>query len=158
MEIGDFAGPLDLLCNLVENKEIQVSSIRVSDLVDIYSRYLMETKDVPLGKVAEIFALVSKILLMKIKALFPDKSSQDQCVECQESIENFELEDVLRQYKPYRFAAYYLKDLKDAADKCYSRLVERPLEDGSAVYVVGDLYNLSLLWLKLYLKKKKCNT
>jgi len=155
VEIGDFAGPLDLLCNLVENKEIQVSSIRVSDLVDIYSRYLMETKDVPLGKVAEIFALVSKILLMKIKALFPDKSSQDQCVECQESIENFELEDVLRQYKPYRFAAYYLKDLKDAADKCYSRLVERPLEDGSAVYVVGDLYNLSLLWLKLYLKKKE---
>jgi len=151
VEIGDFAGPLDLLCHLVENRQIQASSIRVSDLIDIYARYLVEAKDVPLGKVAQIFALVSKILLMKIRALFPDRRHQEETAEQEENLENIELDDVLRQYKPYRLAARYLWELKEVADRCYSRpSFENPLNDDPMIYLVGDLYALSVLWFKLY--------
>jgi len=151
VEIGDFAGPLDLLCHLVENRQIQASSIRVSDLIDIYARYLVEIKDVPLGKVAQIFILVSKILLMKIRALFPDKKTQEETTEQEEKLEDIELDDVLRQYKPYRLAARYLWELKEIEDRCYGRpFFDKPLNDDPMIYLVGDLYALSVLWFRLY--------
>ena len=40
IEIDGFSGPLDLLCHLIEQSEIEAAHISVSEVISIYTSYL----------------------------------------------------------------------------------------------------------------------
>lgn len=146
IEVEEFSGPLDLLCKLVETGEMEASRIRVSDLIRTYASYLLVEKSVPIGTVTEFISLTARLLLGKVRGLFPPVSTgaEDIPVAIGDDADET-LRAALERYRPFRKAAQVLAE----------RLAERQLfiirqtEEDTPVYDYGDLFSLARLWWDL---------
>lgn len=146
IEVEEFSGPLDLLCKLVESGEMEASKVRVSDLIRTYSSYLLLEKAIPFGTVSEFISLTARLLLGKVRGLFPPVSSETtgNAVEMAENADEA-LREALERYRPFRKAAGIL------AERHAERLqfVLRQIDEELPVYDFGDLYSLARLWWDL---------
>jgi len=57
VELEGFSGPLDMLCHLVETGEIRASSISVSELIRVYSGFLLKNDRATINEMAAFFSL-----------------------------------------------------------------------------------------------------
>ena len=146
IEVEEFSGPLDLLCRLVESGEMEASKVRVSDLIRTYSSYLLLEKAIPFGTVSEFISLTARLLLGKVRGLFPPVSAESTeiVVEMAENADEA-LREALERYRPFRKAAQAL------AERHAKRLqfVLRQSDEEPPVYDFGDLYSLARLWWDL---------
>jgi len=71
VELEGFSGPLDVLCHLVESGGISASGISVSQLIRVYSEFLIENERATINEMAAFFSLIARLLLGKLKALLP---------------------------------------------------------------------------------------
>lgn len=140
VDFDGFSGPLDLLCLLVESREIEAASVPLAEVVHRYASFLLRSREVPISRAAEFLALAARLLLGKIRALFPDRSCEE-AVENQEEAEE-DLLALLERYRPYRRAAALLARLQKERERRFLR----PSEEGPLFYDLGDLWSLSLLW------------
>lgn len=146
VELDGFSGPLDLLCHLVESREIEAASISVSELVRAYAAFLQDNRRVPINTLAEFMALAARLLVGKLKALFPAPGIEDIELEAEDiDPDDDDLMAILRRYRPYRNAAQELAELQKRRERHFSR----PPEEGPAFFDLGDLYSLSYFWWKL---------
>lgn len=152
VSVEGFSGPLDLLCCLVESREVEISLIRVSDIVRIYGAFLSDSGKAPISVIADFISAAAGLLLEKVLSLFPgyDSSQEDDGEEVSEE----DLSFLLERYLPYRNAARELLVLKAEREKLFSPEHD---EEDDPLYVLGDLYSLSSLWWQL-LEKKRSQT
>jgi segregation and condensation protein A len=152
IEVEEFSGPLDLLCRLVENGEMEASKVRVSDLIRTYSSYLLVEKAIPFGTVSEFISLTARLLLGKVRGLFPPvpADSTEIAVEMTENADDA-LREALERYRPFRKASKVL------AERHAKRLlfVLRQTDEEPPVYDFGDLYSLARLWWELIATSRK---
>jgi segregation and condensation protein A len=113
VQVEHFEGPLDLLLQLVEKHELEISDISLAGVADQFVKY-METSDVPPEEMADFLVIASKLVYMKSKLLMPD-------FEDEEMEEGMDLEAQLRQYQMFVTAARELNDLWNAGNKAYPR-------------------------------------
>jgi len=144
-----FSGPLDLLCYLVESREVDPAKISLTELMSQYVMFLLENKRTTINEMAEFFSFASRILLRKVNALFPSSSAEDQ--ERCDSEELFcdsdeELMRMLEAFRPYRAAAAYLLKLQSKRERCFVRVTD---EESRPFYDIGDLYSLASKWWEL---------
>ncbi len=136
-----------MLCHLVESREIEASTIRVSELVQAYGQFLRDSERVPINTLGEFMALAARLLLGKLQALFPipvpDEEELDP--DMPDDIDEDELMSMLRRYRPYRKAAEILAELQKKRERHFFRSAE----EGPASFDLGDLYGLSYFWWKL---------
>ena len=160
--IEGFSGPLDLLCHLVENRQMQASKIKVTQLVRIYGTYLARTQKASVDTLAEFFFMVAGLLLQKTLSLLPAAEQGDP--EYEEELDDLPISEEellarLARYRPYRTATAWLEERKIRRERCFRRLAVGEEEVlGESTYDVGDLYFLSRIWWGLferYLKNKK---
>lgn len=144
VELEGFSGPLDLLCHLVESREIEAASISVNELVHAYAVFLQDNRRVPINTLAEFMALAARLLVGKLKALFPIPGIADNGQET-EDLDDEDLMVILTRYRPYRNAAQNLIQLQKHRERHFTR----PPEEGPAFFDLGDLYSLSYFWWKL---------
>lgn len=71
VELEGFSGPLDLLCHLVESGEMSASEISVSELIRVYSDFLIRNERATINEMAAFFSLTARLLLGKLKAILP---------------------------------------------------------------------------------------
>jgi segregation and condensation protein A len=150
IELDEFSGPLDLLCRLVETGEIKASRIRVSDLIRTYSAYLLVQKSLPFGTVSEFISLTARLLLGKVRGLFPPVSTvppQTGGILDEDPDEILRL--ALERYRPFREAALILAGKLEERQK----FKLRQTEDELPLYDFGDLFSLSRLWWDLLATK-----
>jgi segregation and condensation protein A len=161
--IEGFSGPLDLLCHLVEKRQMEASKIKMTQLVRIYGAYLSKTKKASVETLAEFFFLVARLLLQKTLSLLPapEESLEDGVTGEGDDLAMTEEEllERLARYRPYRSATTWLEERKARQDRYYRRIVpeEEPYQ-GEPTYDIGDLYFLSRIWWGLLEKKKKKKT
>lgn len=151
VELDGFSGPLDLLCHLVETREIQASTISVSELIRVYSDFLLINERAGINEMAAFFSLTARLLLGKLRALLPSLPGFDM-----PSGEDFTdpglLMEVLSRYRPYRNAALHLMDLLKLRERSFTR---NNLEEGPPWYDLGDLYSLSMVWWEMVGRRKE---
>ena len=151
-EIEGFSGPLDLLCHMIDQKEIEVTRISVSEIISIYSAYLSKTEGLPITSVAEFISQAAHLVLQKTVSLLP---SYDAALAEEEAAiteeENVNLQEMLERYRPYRVAAALLGELKSKAE------LRRFRAPGEIVpyFDLGDLYSLSVQWLDLLDRRRR---
>ena len=58
-DIDGFSGPFDLLCYLVENRQLEAARISVGQVVRIYGAYLANTGKVSVAVVSEFLSMAS---------------------------------------------------------------------------------------------------
>lgn len=154
MTLGDFSGPLDLLCHLVESRAMDASKVKLTDVLSQYVSYMVLTKKATLAELAEFFSLASRLLLRKVQSLLPrlngDEGADPEraCEEDGDLLAGAEMDEetlaaLLERFKPYRAAAGQLALLKEARERCFVRVSD---EGGPPWYDLGDLYGLSTLW------------
>ncbi|MDR1885443.1 MAG: hypothetical protein LBQ56_04155 [Synergistaceae bacterium] len=156
--LGEFSGPLDLLCALVEKQEMDASSLRLTDVLSQYVEFLLTTKRATLMELADFFSLASRLLVRKVRSLLPrvDVSGDPDGApgaDCADGLlgpdgetDELRLEEMLERFKPYRSAAAYLAGMKERRDRCLVRISD---EGGPPWFDMGDLYGLSTLWWSL---------
>ena len=152
--LGDFSGPLDLLCHLVESRSMDVSSIKLTDVLSQYVTYMLTAKKATLPELAEFFYMASRLLLGKVRSLFPRMSDDDGAYspEDEELTSDDELMDeerlamMLERFRPYRRATALLSHMKEKRERSFVRITD---ETEQPWFDIGDLFGLSSLWWSL---------
>ena len=151
VSVEAFTGPVDLLCVLVESRQIDICRIPLTDIVRAYGQYLTRRKDIPLPEVADFFHQAATLLLYKVLSLFPVNAIQE---DGEDFGDGEFLEDIERRvelFAPYRIARESLILRKSSQDRRMTRVcgIEGPVN-----YDIGDVYALSTLWWDIARRKK----
>lgn len=94
--IEHFEGPLDLLLQLVEQEELNISHVSLARVAEQFVEYVNATESIPPEELADFLVVAAKLMYLKSKLLLP--SFQDT-----ELDEGPDLETQLREYQ--RFVA-----------------------------------------------------
>ncbi len=99
-----FTGPLGLLLELIENKELLISKVSLARVTDEYLKR-METVRVPVDELADFLLVASRLIYLKSRELMPYLMRDD---EAEDGID--ELEEQLRIYKEFVEASKKLEE------------------------------------------------
>jgi len=69
--VDGFDGPLDLLLELVEEKKLDILTVRLGDLADAYLARVHAMSALPADEVSAFLALASRLVLLKARSLLP---------------------------------------------------------------------------------------
>jgi segregation and condensation protein A len=139
---------LDLLCALVESREVDISSFRLTEVLSQYVEYLLITRQATLMELAEFFSMAAGLLIRKVRSLLPGAAGEE-CEEDGGSGEDDEwgdesqIEFLLERFKPYRRVANIMTEMKERRERCFVRVSE---DMGQPWYDIGDLYGLASRW------------
>lgn len=100
IKLQQFEGPLDLLLQLIEQEEMDITQIALAHVTDQYLRYLNESKDILPEELADFLVVAAKLLLIKSKSLLPGLQVDDD--------EGSDLERQLKMYKEFYEASKVL--------------------------------------------------
>lgn len=71
VSVEGFDGPLDLLLELVEEKKLDILTVRLGDLADAYLARVRAMPSLPADEVSAFLALASRLVLLKARSLLP---------------------------------------------------------------------------------------
>ena len=139
VKLQAFEGPFDLLVYLIENAEMSIYDIRISEITSQYLEYIRTMKEMDVYVATEFMVLASVLIEIKSKMILP-RSTEDGSAFIEEDPRS-ELVARLLEYKKYKKAAEILEEREEAA----ARIYEKPQEDISAYLDQPDEYlNLDL--------------
>lgn len=99
IKLTQFEGPLDLLMQMIENKELDISEVSLSDICDQYVQYVeLHTDDISPNELADFLMIASRLLMLKVRKLIP-------MLQQEEEEEETSLEDQLKMYKLFHDAS-----------------------------------------------------
>ena len=117
LELDVFEGPLQLLLELIESRQLDVLTVPLADVADAYLAYLAQHPVEP-AQLAQFIGVASQLILIKSRSLLPSEPTLASEASPEES------EDELRQrllaYRAYRDAALGLGGL-DLASPAWRR-------------------------------------
>lgn len=115
-KLEKFEGPLDLLLDLIEKEELNITELSLAHVADQYLEYIKENKNIQLDNLAEFLSVASKLILVKSRALLPMlEFTQEE----EEEIKDLTLQ--LAEYKKFKEASLKLGKIAEAGNICYSR-------------------------------------
>lgn len=95
IKLEKFEGPLDLLLQLIEEDELNISEISLAAIADEYVEYIKSHKeDINADELSDFLVVAAKLLLIKSKYLMP-------FLETAEDEEIYDLEKRLKIYKEF---------------------------------------------------------
>ena len=149
VQLEAFSGPLDLLCHLVDIREMDPIKLNLTDLVTQYVQFLLKSKRTDLNQIAEFFSFASRLILHKVRSLFPSQRNDEDVQEDEpldDELTEEELQQMLENFRPYRAAAARLAKFQQDREQYFVRIVD---EDSTPFYDLGDLYSLASRWWSL---------
>jgi segregation and condensation protein A len=101
-----FAGPMDLLLSLIEDKKMEITEVSLAQVTDEFLKHIGDIKQTAPGILADFLVIAARLLLIKSRALLPTLELNP---EDQEDIETFTKR--LEIYKIFKDASKNLKNL-----------------------------------------------
>jgi len=122
VQLPVFAGPLDLLLQLIEREELDITKVSLAQVTDQFLAYIKVLEHLSISDLADFLAIAARLILIKSEALLP------RPVERQPGEEDpaDELARQLLAYKKYKQIAGLLKEREDANLRTYLRLAPPP--------------------------------
>ena len=112
VQLEEWQGPLDLLLQLIEQQEMDITKISLSQVADQFISY-MNTKSLQLEETADFLVVAAKLIYIKSKALLPTLSLDDD--------EGIDLEKQLKMYKEYLEASKKIQKILHKKKFCFSK-------------------------------------
>ncbi len=97
-----FNGPLDLLLQLIEKQDLNITEISLAEVTEQYLKYLEKIIDLSPDDLADFLVVAGRLLLLKSRALLPYLETEEE----EES-----LEDQLKMYKEFVEASKKLEEI-----------------------------------------------
>lgn len=123
-----FEGPLDLLLHLIERDDLDITKVSLIQVTDQYIAALRAQEKLDMRALADFVAVGAKLLFLKSRALLPrspEEISEDD-LEAEEIATDLTAQ--LEEYRAYKNAASYLRQLDDAGHRSYTRIAPPPEE------------------------------
>jgi len=120
-----FEGPLDLLLHLIEREELDITQVSLSQVTNQYLERLAQISERDPDNMADFLVVAAKLLVIKSRVLLPRQPSALGSEEDEEDIG----QDLVRQlieYKKFKEAAGWLKEIESGGLRSYVRLAAAP--------------------------------
>ena len=123
-----FEGPLDLLLHLIEREELEITSVSLVQVTDQYMALLRKPDQVDLRALADFVAVGAKLLFLKSRALLP--RTPEQIAEDEFMAEEIatDLTAQLEEYRAFKGAASYLRELEESGHRSFTRIAPPPAD------------------------------
>jgi segregation and condensation protein A len=125
LDLDAFEGPFDLLLTLLLKEAIEPREIDVAGIVLAFLESLSERDEIDLESCGEFLVLISALLELKARALFPEEAAELDALEPEEAAE--ELARRLAEYRRMKEAATWLLDRLATEGDRWFRLGPAPL-------------------------------
>jgi len=138
-----YQGPLDLLLQLIENAELDITTLALAQVTDQFLKHLEEMQDLAPDEISAFLVIAAKLIQIKSEALLPQQSN----VKEEEADLGNELARQLIAYKRYKEIADILSERKDLGYQTFIRLsspeidVKENLDLGD--FGVNELFSLA---------------
>jgi segregation and condensation protein A len=130
-----YEGPLDLLLQLIEHSELDITKVSLSLVTDQYLEYIKQITDLEADEVSAFLVIATKLLQIKSEALLPRPPAREPG----EEDPGEALARQLIAYKRYREIAAILMQREDSGFRTYLRVAPPPKLEGNV-----DLTGVSL--------------
>lgn len=134
VKLKAFEGPFDLLVYLIENAQMSIYDINVSEITEQYMDYIEEMKNTSVSVAAEFMVLAASLIEIKSKMLIPRMNQEGDIITMEDP--RTELIERLLEYKRFKAAAAMLSE----AEELNLRVFEKPKEDISKYTDQPDIY------------------
>ena len=125
LELDAFEGPFDLLLTLLLKEELEPRDIDIAAIVLAFVEHMAARDELDLEACGEFLVLVSALLELKARALFPDEAAELGELEPEEAAE--ELARRLAEYRRMKEAAAWLVERLGSEQDRFFRLGPAPL-------------------------------
>jgi len=122
VQLPIFEGPLDLLLQLIEREELDITKVSLAQVTDQFLGHIKLLESLNIGQLADFLVVAARLILIKSEALLP------RPVERQPGEEDpgDELARQLIAYKRYKEIAGLLHEREEAGWHTYLRLAPPP--------------------------------
>jgi segregation and condensation protein A len=125
LDLDAFEGPFDLLLTLVLKDELELREIDVAGIVLAFLEQLFEREQLDLEACGEFLVLISALLELKARGLFPEEAAELAELEPEAAAE--ELARRLAEYRRMKEAAGWLRARLETEGDRFFRLGPAPL-------------------------------
>ena len=130
-----YEGPLDLLLDLIEHAELDITTVSLAAVTEQYLEYLHELEEAHADEISAFLVIAAKLVQIKSEALLPRPPSREPG----EEDVGAALVEQLKLYKRFKEIAKVLDERKDQNLRTYLRLAPPPKVEGKL-----DLSNITL--------------
>lgn len=123
VEIGVFAGPLDLLLHLIESRELDITAVSLLAVTEQYMEHLRSAERINMAALAQFIGVGARLLLLKSRALLPHDDEAAPATD-----DEGDAEDLLRaleEYRRFKSVAGQLRE-REEAGRAYRREAAPP--------------------------------
>lgn len=121
-----FEGPLDLLLHLIEREELDITQVSLAQITNQYLEYLGHLSERDPDNLADFLVVAAKLLLIKSRVLLPQPPSS---LRPDDEDVGQDLIQQLIEYKRFKEAAYWLRELDERGMHSYIRMAGVPTMD-----------------------------
>jgi segregation and condensation protein A len=125
LDLDAFEGPFDLLLSLVLREELPLQEVDLAEIVIAFVEHLADRGELDLDACGEFLVLISALLELKARAMFPEEEAELAELEPEEAAE--ELARRLAEYRRAKEAAQFLRGRLEERRDLYFRLGPAPL-------------------------------
>lgn len=100
IKLQQFEGPLDLLLQLIEQQELDITQLSLATVTEQYLAYLKDPSGMSPDELADFLVVAAKLLLIKSRALLPELVGEDE--------DGSDLEQQLKIFREYYEASRQL--------------------------------------------------
>ncbi len=122
VQLPVFEGPLDLLLELIERAELDITKVALAQVTDQYLAYLRQMPERSLADLASFLLVAARLLQIKSEALLPRPPQREPG----EEDPGEALARQLIAYKKYKQISHLLAERERAGLRCYLRLAPPP--------------------------------
>ena len=125
LDLDAFEGPFDLLLSLVLREELPLEEVDLAEIVIAFAGHLQAKGELDLDACGEFLVLISALLELKARAMFPEEEAELSELEPEAAAE--ELARRLAEYRRAKEAANWLRERLDERRDIFFRLGPAPL-------------------------------
>lgn len=123
IHLPEFEGPLDLLLQMIEHREFDITRVSLAAVADQYLEFVTRPGVIELNALADYLVIAAKLILAKSRLLLPQAENENVDV-VEDSAEA--LARQLRQYKLFKQVAQYLRQREQQGLHTFPRRVPPP--------------------------------
>jgi segregation and condensation protein A len=107
VHLPEFEGPLDLLLQMIERAELDITRVSLASIADQYLEFVSKPGNIELTALADFLVIAARLILIKSRMLLP-QSEQEAEIESEDSAEA--LARQLREYRLFKQLARRLRE------------------------------------------------
>ncbi|MEW6404439.1 MAG: segregation/condensation protein A, partial [Chloroflexota bacterium] len=135
VQIPVYEGPLDLLLDLIERAELDITAVSLAAVTDQYLAYLRTQDQLKPDDISAFLVIAAKLVQIKSEALLPRPPQREQG----EEDPGISLVEQLKLYKRYKEIAGWMLERQEKGLRTYLRVAPPPKVEAKL-----DLSNLTL--------------